>query len=129
VATEGPAVTPVEQPAAARTEKQEAASPDTASTVAEGSRTSAAVEEPVAAAPETTSAEEAAARAATVPVEVDTATRRSAQTRQPHSLRYGSKTAFLILFFNGICVNVTMKIVTLQCFQPWKQYSTVSFAV
>ena len=72
-----------------------------ANSAAEGSRTTTAVaeEEPeaAAAAPEATSAEEAAARAATVPVEADTATRRSAQSQQPHPLRYGSKIASLIL--------------------------------
>jgi hypothetical protein len=106
VATEGLAATPVEQPAAARTGKLEAASPVPASTAAEGSRTTAAaaVEEPVAAAaaPEAISAEEAAARAATVPEEVDTATKRSAQTRLPHSPRYGSKNCLSCFFIQFI---------------------------
>jgi hypothetical protein len=106
VATEGPAATLDEQPAAARTGRQDVASPDTANTVAESCQTTAtaAVEEPVAvaaaaaAAPGATSAEEAAARAATVPVEADTATRRSAQSRQPHSLRYGSNSTHQFFF-------------------------------
>ncbi len=122
--------TALSQRPSARTGKQEAARPGTASTAAEGSRTTAAaaVEEPVAAAvaPEANSAEEAAARAATVPEEVDTAIRRPVQIRLPHSPRYGSKNC-LPGFFYWFCVSVILKIVTLQCIQSWKQYTSVFF--